>query len=34
MRANAGNRFDGNSDTNDWVVPNINIDGNTYGEVR
>lgn len=34
MHANAGHKFSGDSDTNDWVLPNINADGKTYGEVR
>lgn len=34
MHANAGHKFFGNDNTNDWVIPNINVDNETYGEVR
>lgn len=34
IHANAGNKFTGSLDTNDWVLPNINVDKNTYGQVR
>ena len=34
MHANAGHKFYGSGDKNDWVIPNINIDNQAYGEVR
>lgn len=34
IHANAGNKFTGSEDTNKWVLPNINVDNETYGEVR
>lgn len=34
IHANAGNKFTGSLNTNDWVLPNINVDKNTYGQVR
>ena len=34
MHANAGNKFEGNYSKNDWILPNINVDGEAYGEVR
>jgi len=34
MHANAGHKFYGSGDKNDWVIPNINIDNEAYGEVR
>ena len=34
MHANAGHKFFGSDATNDWVIPNINVDNETYGQVR